>query len=132
MKNSGNNQMIVTTPPPELPKLFSEREFAKYLGVSVDTVRRERCRGNLGYLRIGFRVFYTAEHALDYFNRHEVQPCKRNDPNTPDKSATIGFRREATARPGAEPGSITMIDRHAAHLLAQQTFRRPKSDSPNG
>ena len=66
---SGHTQMIVTSPPPQLPKLFSEREFAEYLGVSVDTVRRERWRGNLGHLRIGSRVFYTVEHALDLHRR---------------------------------------------------------------
>ncbi|MGE4339213.1 MAG: helix-turn-helix domain-containing protein [Pigmentiphaga sp.] len=124
--------MIVTAPPPELPTLFSEPEFAKYLGVSIDTVRRERWRGNLGHLRIGSRVFYTAEHALDYFNRHQVPPCSKEAPNTPDKSGTTGSRRGQTVRPGAEPGSTPTPDRRAAHLLAQRTFQMPSSDLPNG
>lgn len=124
--------MILTTPPPELPKLFSEREFAEYLGVSIHTVRRERYRGRIGHLRFGFRVYYTAEHALDYFNRNQVKPCYEPNQSIPDRSATNGFRNARTAQPGAEPGSTTALDRHAAHRLAQQTFRKQKSDLPSG
>ena len=118
--------MILTTPPPELPKLFSEREFAEYLGVSIHTVRRERYRGRIGHLRFGFRVYYTAEHALDYFNRNQVEPCYEPNQSIPDKSATNGFRNARTAQLGAEPGSTTALDRHDRASLGTTDFSEAK------
>lgn len=113
---------------PELPRLMPEVEFAQYLGVSLHTVRRERWRGNLGYLRIGARIFYTAQHAIDYFTRQQVPPCNLETPTTSVKSAATGSRFEATARSGVELGSTPLPDRRAAHLLARQTFQMPSSD----
>jgi excisionase family DNA binding protein len=103
-----------------LPRRFTEHQVAAELNVSTDTVRRERHRGKLGYLRIGKRIFITEEHVRDYLARQSVEPCP-SESDLP-KSADIGSANAPIPTPGAEPGLTPLPDRHAAARLAQATF----------
>ena len=54
-----------------LPPRFTEPEAARELGISTDTVRRERKRGRLGYTRIGRRIFITLDQLHAYVAQQE-------------------------------------------------------------
>jgi hypothetical protein len=53
---------------------LSERELAKFLGVSIDLVRHLRRTGRLPFLRINRRVLYLRNDAVAFLeqNRHDV------------------------------------------------------------
>lgn len=104
----------------QLPKLYTEREVADYLEVSIETVRRERRRGNISHTKIGKKIRYTQQHIQEYL--HE-QTCPAND----SKSETTGSQSGQTAQSGAQPGSTTLVDKQNVHHLAQQTFKKRKS-----
>jgi len=55
-----------------LPKLYTDDEAAVFLRVKPCTVRNLRIRGQLGYVMIGRRVFYTHEHLVEYLERQKV------------------------------------------------------------
>jgi hypothetical protein len=119
-----------------LPTLLSEHEAAVHLRVKAATVRAERIRGRLAFTCVGARIFYTHEQIAEYLERQSVPACADNATNASDKSAPIGSARSlAEARPmmrGAAPGTMTGPAKHAVSALAQQTFRRQASSSPNG
>jgi hypothetical protein len=106
-----------------LPRRFTDQQVAAELDVSVDTVRRERWRGHLGYLRVGRRIFITEDHLRDYLARQSVEPCPRS--SATEKSPDTGSAGDRIVMHGAGPGSIQLLDRHVAHRLAQATFGKP-------
>lgn len=57
-----------------LPPLFSEREAAKLLGCSTDTLSRERNRNHIGFIRISGRIAYTEEQLAEYLKKGTVEP----------------------------------------------------------
>jgi hypothetical protein len=67
----------------ELPKLLTEHQAADVLGVSVDTVRRERRRQRIAHTSIGGRIRYIEKHLADYIQSNEVAPC----PPPPSRTA---------------------------------------------
>ena len=105
-----------------LPPLYLEAEAAEYLGISLATLRRERDRNNISYRKIGNRIKYTVPDLEEYIEKRRVS-CKIN--STLDKSENTGSPSGKDRTPGAEPGSITVHDKHAAHHLAQLTFKKP-------
>jgi excisionase family DNA binding protein len=111
--------------PLRLPNLYREAEAAKALGTSVDTLRRERQRGNIAYTRIGGGIRYTETHLNDYIQNRTTQRCHASATSDPSRSATGGSAVAPTPQCGAELGSTPALDKHAAHLLAQATFKRP-------
>jgi excisionase family DNA binding protein len=115
-----------------LPQLLTEQEVAKALGCSVDTVRRERKRGKLGFTRIGGRVRHTDDQVRTYILNQREDPCEKEPRIDSEKSEAIGLVSGAAAKPGAEPGSIPKQDRLAAHRSAQKILTKPNSRSPRG
>ncbi len=105
-----------------VPRLLSEREVAESLRCSVDTIRRERKRGVIGFQFVGARIYYTEDQITAYLETKRVDPCQENNKTAKAKSGTIGSRNDRTAQSGAAPGSTKTPDRHAAHHLAQMTF----------
>jgi NADH/NAD ratio-sensing transcriptional regulator Rex len=53
-------------------QLLSEKEVAEQLRVKPCTVRNERVRGRLGFVRIGARIFYLPEQVEEYVERQKV------------------------------------------------------------
>ncbi len=112
-----------------LPRLFREHEAARFLRVSIDTVRRERRLGRIGYTPVRGRVFYTEEQLRAYLNSQEVKLTCENQSNP----ETVSLKSESTGSPngqtakaaGKEPGTTRKRDKHAAFLLAQRTLRKP-------
>lgn len=105
-----------------LPYLFSETEAAKQLGISVNTLRGIRQRGEIRCRRVGKRARYTLEDLERYLEGEW----------TDSRSETTGSQSDPGASSGAERGSVVRLDRHAAAALARQTFGKPSSGSPNG
>ena len=58
--------MVTIVDQPRVPKLFDERAAAEALGVSVDTLRRERKRAKIAHTMIGGRIRYTEAHLTRY------------------------------------------------------------------
>ena len=114
-----------------LPQLLTEQEVATALGCSVDTVRRERKRGKLGFARIGGRIRHTDDQVRAYISNQREDPCEKTKTDS-EKSEVIGLASGAAARPGVEPGSIAQQDRLAAHRSAQKILTKPNSRSPRG
>jgi hypothetical protein len=108
----------------KMPQYFGEAEAARKLTISKALLARERLAGRIHPMRMGQRVIRYTDEILDEYRRL----CR----NAPDKSATTGSASGRDRSNGAEPGTTPPLDRQSAHRLAQQTFRRPKSLSPNG
>ena len=108
----------------EFPDLVTESEAAERMRCSIDTVRRERKRGRIGFTRVGARIFYTEDQLSEYLSSQRVEPCQERK-SSKGKSGIIGYRNDQTATRGVEHGSTQVPDRHAAHHLAQQTFGKP-------
>ena len=95
---------------------FGEAEAARRLGISKATLARARLAGHIHPMRFGPRTIRYTQQILDEYE----QRCR----NAPAKSETTGSARGAAPSSGAEPGTTPPLDRHAASLLAQQTFRK--------
>lgn len=106
----------------KLPVLLTEHEAAVRLRRSIDTIRRERKRGRIGYTCVGARIFYTEDQLAQYLENQRVEPCQEKERTGKDRSGTTGSQYARTAPSCAAPGSIRTPDKHAAHRLAQLTF----------
>jgi excisionase family DNA binding protein len=117
-----------------VPQLLTEREAATVLGVSVDTLRRERRRRRIGYIMIGGRPRYTPQHLRAYISLREVHPCDESSSDllAQDTSATTGLADGQTAPPGAARGSIPTSDRLAEHRSALMILQPQGSRSRSG
>jgi hypothetical protein len=62
-----------------LPRLLTERQAAVALGVSIETLRRERKRRRIGYAMTAERPRYTDQHLAAYLSAREVQPCDESN-----------------------------------------------------
>jgi excisionase family DNA binding protein len=96
---------------------MTEREAAARLGVSHDTLLRERRRGRISYTIIGGRVRYTEAHLAEYVETRTVK-CRAKDRTDPEPSPVTGSAGDPTPTNGAGPGSIATLDRLVAHHSA--------------
>ncbi|MDJ0391479.1 hypothetical protein QMO56_25585 [Roseomonas sp. E05] len=120
------------TDPVSLPRLLTEVVAAERLGISIDTLRRERRRQRIGYTLIGGRPRYTERHLADYITANEVAPCAKADRISSAASGITGSPAAPTVRSGAAPGLIPSRDRRAAHLSALTILSKPSSRSRSG
>ncbi len=49
---------------------LTEKDLAKFLGISVDLVRHLRRQGRLPFVRINSRIVYLRSDALEFLNQH--------------------------------------------------------------
>ncbi|MEP9372507.1 helix-turn-helix domain-containing protein [Mesorhizobium sp. KR1-2] len=103
--------------------LLTEQYAAVWLDTSIYTLRRERKRGNIGFTMIGSRARYSTADLQAYVDSKSSTPCPK----------TV-FKSEPTTSPGTKaplfgkPLGMTPIpDKQSAYLLAQKTFKKPKS-----
>lgn len=99
--------------------ILTEAETAHQLRRSVGTIRRQRRKGLIGYLKIGARVFYTQAQIDTYLESRTIEPCIKTNTS---KSGAIGSRGGQTVTLGAEHGSTLAPDKRDAHRLAQKIF----------
>lgn len=103
------------------PRLMSEKEAAKRLEISPDTLRRLRFRRLIGYYDMG-RPRYTEKNLSDYLSHIEVLPCQ----NESSKLENTGLASGQTALAGAAHGSMPKHDRRAEHHSALMTLKPQK------
>lgn len=114
-----------------LPKLYSERETAAYLGIELDTLQRTRRRGEISYTVVGKGgIKYRGADILDYLDRR-TQPC-RSTTTGPDDADPTGSPGAPTPPTGAAPGTTDEPSRPDVSALALKTFQPPTSRSSNG
>ena len=106
--------------------LFSEAEAARRLGVSIDTVRRERKRKNIGFVMIGRGIRYTDKLLNAYLEARTIKPC-RNE-NTKDGSENTGSLNTERPRIGTGRGSTAEDVRHAVSVL-ERTISKKRTSS---
>ena len=115
--------------PNDLPKLLNVHRAAELLGVKPCTIRRERLRGHLGFIKIGARIFYTEELIKEYLDNHKIAACA-SAPELQSQAKleiTGSANVQAAMAPmmhGTAHGMIKEADRHAESALAQQIFKR--------
>lgn len=107
---------------PGTPALHSEDGVAKYLGVSIFTLQRIRKRGEIDFIIVGGRVFYTSHQINKYLTSVSVEACKSGI-----KLAVTGCPDVQVQTSSTPLGSTPTPDKHDALLLAQATFGKPKS-----
>ena len=111
--------------PPHDVALLTEGETAKQLRSSIETLRRRRREGAIGFLKLGAHIFYTPSDIAAYLERNHQCPAEQPTPASAASSSAISGSRVA-ARPvhGVEPGSTGAADRLAEYHLAQRILRR--------
>jgi hypothetical protein len=115
------------------PHLLTEQQAADALGVSIDTLRRERKRRRIGHVMIGRRPRYTHWQLAEYVSIREVKPCDEDSNQlAPDKSATTGSASGGIAPCGAEHGSTPTLDRRAEHRSALMILQKRGPRSRGG
>lgn len=111
--------------PPYKPgsaQLRTEQQAADWLHMTIFTLRRRRKEEKIGCYLIGGRYYYSIEHLEAYLKSIELCPTNAS------KSEIIGS--PSTTVPSTKPhGTMLALDKHAAHLLAQKTFMKPKKPS---
>ena len=107
----------------QIVSLLTEKEAAKWLGVSVFTVQRERKRGNIGHTIIGSRARYSLLDLQAYVDSKSSKPC----PKTASKLESITSPGTKTLPFGKPLGMTPIPDKQSALALAQKTFKTPKS-----
>lgn len=110
----------------KLPELLPERQAAARLGMSADTLRRIRSRGEIAYFKIGGRPRYTEQHIIDYLQRNEVPACPKNQRSEYSSLANIGSANDQIVPSGAAHGSMPKRDKLAEHQSALMTLRPQK------
>ena len=118
-----------------IPQLLTEREAAQLLRVKSPTIRAERIRGTLGFVRIGGRIFYTPRQLTEYLERQTVPAYRINETAQVRSEATGSARsRDETAPTNttAAPGTTSAHARRAVSALARQIFRPHRSSSRSG
>jgi len=113
----------------DLPKLLDVHRAAALLGLKPCTIRRERLRGHLGFIKIGARIFYTEELIKEYLEKQKIPACASAPEleNQAKLEITGSANVQAAMAPtmhGTAHGMIKEADRHAESALAQQIFKR--------
>jgi len=52
-------------------ELFTEKEAAKYLRISITTLWRERTKGNIAFRRASSKLIYTRDDLEKYLERNK-------------------------------------------------------------
>ncbi|HWD29234.1 MAG TPA: helix-turn-helix domain-containing protein [Rhizomicrobium sp.] len=115
-----------------MSKLINSREAAALLRIKPCTVRNERIRGKLGFVKIGARIYHSEEQLAEYLERQTVDACvTAQTSQSLDKLEATGSAKKpdgmARMTHGVGLGTRTGLDRPAVSALAQQIFKRPVS-----
>lgn len=111
----------------ESPALMTEEEVAGVLRIKVCTVRNERKRKRLEFIRVGSRVRISKIQFRNYLQRQSAQVCETELP-VPIKSENTGSARSRGAKApmilGAVRPTTNTLDKRVMSALARQTFKK--------
>lgn len=102
----------------ETAMLLTEHEVAEQLHVKRCTVRNERLRGHIGYVKVGYRYYYTQDQVDDYIRVGSVAPTRKlSEPQRTRNNLKVDTTDETMATARA-------AHNEAVSKLAQDIFRR--------
>ncbi|MEP1143974.1 MAG: hypothetical protein ABJH52_09655 [Henriciella sp.] len=106
-------------------KRYSEAEAAGFLGIHPQTLKETRLQGRIPYLRLGTRrISYLGIQIADYI----IGSIQWDNPQKmTSASASTGSGEKAVETPITATGTIRSEESRAAHLLARQTLKKPKT-----
>ncbi len=111
---------------------YSEVEAAKFLEMSVPTLKRRRSAGEISYLKLGKRMisywgFQLVEYLLDSIeDKQETEQWQNTDKTTSDtKSVTIGLASRPEVKHGAGHGTTNNLTRQDALASARRILQKP-------
>ena len=105
------------------------RLTAQGIKISDRTVTRERDRGNLGFRRIGIKVYISLDQLEEYLQRGTVRCHPKNNLfASPDEGKNTGSRSElmAVVPTGTSLGMMNKRDRRAAVQRARRNCQERK------
>jgi hypothetical protein len=104
---------------------YGELEAAEFIGIHAQTLKQHRLGGRIQYLQIGKRnVAYFGFHIIDYLIGSMTWA---KNPNPSSNSETIGSGKSPAEIPGTDTGGTQIESATAAHRLARQTLKKPKT-----
>jgi hypothetical protein len=56
-------------------ELFTSREAARYLRISITTLWRERTKGNISFRRASCKLLYSRDDLETYLERNKQEAC---------------------------------------------------------
>ncbi len=108
----------------DLSRPWTEREAAAILGVSLNTLRRERRLGRIGHTAVGRRPRYMKSHIANYLKANETSPCQKLE-GAQHPWLASGSASALTAHNGAGHGLTQKHDKRAEHRSALLMLRLP-------
>ena len=104
--------------------LLTERQVAEQLHIKPCTVRNERLRGAISYVRIGCRYYYTQEQVDGYIREHTVHTTSQR--NKQPMPAPVRAKRSAKFSPAHLKADVPdEMQKQAARALVAEIFKRP-------
>lgn len=104
---------------------YDEPEAADFIGIHAQTLKQHRLGGRIQYLQIGKRhVAYFGFHIVDYLIG-SMTWAKSQTPSS--NSETIGLAKSQAETRGTDIGGTETKSATAAHRLARQTLKKPKT-----
>ncbi|MEO1322557.1 MAG: hypothetical protein AAFV59_06075 [Pseudomonadota bacterium] len=109
----------------QLYKKYGEAEAASFLEIHPRTLKEKRLRGRIACIRLGPRkISYLGLHIADYI----IESIEWANPQKKlSESANIGSVKRAVSPPTIATGTTQTEESRAAHLLARQTLKKPKT-----
>lgn len=109
----------------QLYRKYGEAEAAAFLEIHPRTLKEKRLQGRITCIRLGPRkISYLGLHIADYIigSIEWANPQKK-----PSESANIGSAKKVVSPPTIATGTMPNEESRAAHLLARQTLKKPKT-----
>ena len=109
--------------PPELPKLYTEKEAAEFLRCAQGTLGRKRRAREISHTRVGGKVRYTKQQILDYIEA-ETRPAIKRE--------TSGSASGTTARRGIAHGTTPPPEGLDAAASLRRILKQRRGGSKTG
>ncbi|HEX4105801.1 MAG TPA: helix-turn-helix domain-containing protein [Rhizomicrobium sp.] len=104
--------------------LLTEHQVAEQLHIKPCTVRNERLRGAISYVRIGCRYYYTHEQVDDYITEHTVRATSQR--NKQPMPALVRAKPSVKSAPAQlKTDAPDEMQKQAARALVAEIFKRP-------
>jgi hypothetical protein len=111
----------------ETPMLLTERQVAEQLHVKPCTVRNERLRGTISYVRIAYRFYYTQEYIDDYIREHTTHAVSKPSERLVSHPATAAPAKATRARP--DDSAFDEMRKQLARERVAEIFAKPPRKS---
>jgi hypothetical protein len=111
----------------ETAMLLTERQVAEQLHVKPCTVRNERLRGTISYVRVGCRFYYTQEYIDDYIREHTTHAVSQPSERSARPLASIASPRITRVQP--KDSAVDEMRKQLARERVAEIFTKPPPKS---